>query len=115
MRILATADLHYDIWRSRQPAERLASQIIAAGGDVLILAGDTAGIDSEKLAQCLQLFDRFSGLFTLNFTRPASLSRYVPVKKPTATFHLDRQRLSRVRDSQPVQKKCQVALVGVTA
>ena len=61
MRVLATADLHYDVWRSRQPAERLAGQMVAAGGDVLILAGDTAGIDTEKLAQCLHLFARFSG------------------------------------------------------
>lgn len=61
MRILATADLHYNVLRSRQPTEQLAYKMVAAGGDVLILVGDTAGVDSEKFAQCLDLFARFSG------------------------------------------------------
>jgi len=61
VRVLATADLHYDVWRSRKPTERLAREMLAAGGDVLILAGDTAGILTEKFSQCLELFDRFPG------------------------------------------------------
>ena len=45
MRILVTADLHYDIERSRAPTRQLAREIAATGGDALVLVGDTAGAD----------------------------------------------------------------------
>ena len=61
MKILVTADLHYDIARSREPTRDLARRICAGGGDVLVLAGDTAGADPDTLAQCLDLFDGFAG------------------------------------------------------
>ena len=61
MRILATADLHYDVWRSREPTRRLARELLAVGGDVLILAGDTAGRQIEDFRRCLELFADFSG------------------------------------------------------
>jgi predicted phosphohydrolase len=61
MRILITADLHYDIARSRQPTQELARQALAAGGDALVLLGDSAGADLAVLEECLRLFDAFSG------------------------------------------------------
>jgi len=61
MRILVTADLHYDIERSRAPARRLARKIADTGGDVLVLVGDTAGADLEPFRECLELFADFPG------------------------------------------------------
>ncbi|MHC4984641.1 MAG: metallophosphoesterase, partial [Planctomycetota bacterium] len=61
MRILITADLHYDIARSRRPTEQLAQRAVAAGGDTLVLVGDTAGRDLQPLRECLRLFDGFVG------------------------------------------------------
>ncbi len=62
MRILITADLHYNMKRSREPAEHLARQACAAGGDVLVLVGDTAGAQNEPWRQCLDLFADFAGV-----------------------------------------------------
>ena len=61
MRILITADLHYDIARSREPAERLAERVRAEKADALVLVGDTAGIELDPWRQCLALFDGFPG------------------------------------------------------
>lgn len=61
MRILATSDLHYDIARSKAPTEALARQMCAAGGDVLLLVGDSAGADLAALDACLALFEEFRG------------------------------------------------------
>ncbi len=61
MRILVTADLHYDVTRSRNAAIDVAKKICAKGGDVLVLVGDTGGKDIEILHQGLRLFDGFSG------------------------------------------------------
>jgi len=61
MRVLVTADLHYDIQRSRRPARRLADEVCAAAGDALVLVGDTAGADPEPMRECLRLFRRFPG------------------------------------------------------
>lgn len=61
MRVLATSDLHYDVHRSRSSAAQLAGELVKAGGDVLILAGDTAGVEIERHAECLELFSEFSG------------------------------------------------------
>jgi predicted phosphohydrolase len=57
----ATADLHYNIPRSRQPAERIARRICDAGGDALVLVGDTAGAEPAAMADCLGLFESFPG------------------------------------------------------
>ncbi len=62
MRVLITADLHYDIARSRPAARRLAERVCATDGDALVLVGDTAGADLEPLRQCLNLFEGFRGL-----------------------------------------------------
>jgi predicted phosphohydrolase len=62
MRILATADLHYDIRRSRKSAEALARRVRQTGGDVLVLVGDTAGVRLEPMREALRLFADFPGL-----------------------------------------------------
>ena len=61
MRITITADLHYDIARSRPGAEQLARRACALGGDALVLVGDTAGADLSVLRDCLRLFAGFPG------------------------------------------------------
>jgi predicted phosphodiesterase len=61
MRILATADLHYDIRRSQAPTEELAARVVQMGGDALVLVGDSAGRDPRPLRDCLRLFEGFTG------------------------------------------------------
>ena len=60
-RILVTADLHYNIPRSRGPTEALARRACRIGGDAIVLAGDTAGADLGPLRDCLRLFEGFGG------------------------------------------------------
>lgn len=61
MRLLVTADLHYDAARSRSPARSLAEKAVRTGGDALVLVGDTAGAAHEPLRECLDLFSDFPG------------------------------------------------------
>ena len=61
VRIVVTADLHYNIPRSREPTRRLATDACAAGGDALVLVGDTAGADVGPLRECLERFADFPG------------------------------------------------------
>ncbi len=61
MRILITADLHYENPRSRPSARAVAARICGEGGDVLILGGDTFAVDLSILKECLALFDDFRG------------------------------------------------------
>ena len=42
MKVFITADLHYNVKRSHDPARRLIAQINASGADAVILVGDTA-------------------------------------------------------------------------
>jgi 3',5'-cyclic AMP phosphodiesterase CpdA len=60
MRLLATADLHYNHPRSRASADELIDQLNAAAADVLLLVGDTAVADGDALEQCLERI-RFAG------------------------------------------------------
>ena len=60
MRLLITADLHYNHPRSGPLAEALIEEMNSAGGDVLLVVGDTAIADGDSLERCLSLF-RFSG------------------------------------------------------
>ena len=62
MRILITADLHYDIPRSQEPVRRLAREVCNSAADAIVLVGDTAGADLDTFAQCLRLFKPFSGM-----------------------------------------------------
>ena len=61
MKILITADLHYDVRRSRKPAEDLARRVCETPGDVLVLLGDSAGADLDVFRQCLHMFADFPG------------------------------------------------------
>ncbi len=61
MRILITADLHYNIPRSKEPARLLANRVCASRGDAIVLVGDTAGAETEPLVECLGLFEKFPG------------------------------------------------------
>src|SRR5439155_13236483 len=60
MRLIVTADLHYNHPRSKALAEDLIEKINRAGGDVLLLVGDTAVSDGDGIEQCLSRF-RFDG------------------------------------------------------
>jgi predicted phosphohydrolase len=61
MRLLITADLHYDIPRSRPGVEDLARRAIAQGGDAIVLLGDSAGADIDEFRRCLDRFAAFEG------------------------------------------------------
>ena len=53
MRLLVTADLHYNHPKSKALAEDLIGQMNQAGGDVLLVVGDTAVADGDSLERCL--------------------------------------------------------------
>jgi len=61
MRLIVTADLHYDIARSMAPTEQLAARVNRHGGDALLIVGDACGRDPDILRRCLALFDAFPG------------------------------------------------------
>jgi predicted phosphodiesterase len=56
MRLLVTSDIHYNHARSRGPADELIARMNRAGGDVLLVIGDTAVVDGDALEQCLSRF-----------------------------------------------------------
>jgi predicted phosphodiesterase len=60
VRILLTADLHYNHARSRPLADTLIDDMNRAGGDVLVVIGDTATHEGDLLEQCLSRF-KFAG------------------------------------------------------
>ena len=61
MRVLVTADLHYENERSRVPVRVLAQDIVGRKADALVLAGDTFALDFGLLDECLALFSGFTG------------------------------------------------------
>jgi len=61
MKLIVTADLHYDITRSVEPTRRLAGDISRQSADALLIVGDTFAKDLDILRQCLALFDGFTG------------------------------------------------------
>jgi hypothetical protein len=61
MRIVISSDLHYNIPRSRASTEDLAARACALDGDVLVLVGDTAGVDLGPFREALRLFAGFGG------------------------------------------------------
>lgn len=75
MRIILTSDLHYDVQRSKGPTEAIARRIVEAGGDLLVLVGDSASTDLSILERVFGLFDSFGGrkLFT-----PGNHEMWVP-------------------------------------
>jgi Icc-related predicted phosphoesterase len=56
MRILLTANLHFNHAKSRTLAEELIAQMNTAGGDILVVIGDTAVADGTLLEECLSRF-----------------------------------------------------------
>lgn len=60
MRLLATADLHYNHLKSRASADELIGRINEEKFDVLVLVGDTAVAEGNALEQCLSGM-RFAG------------------------------------------------------
>jgi predicted phosphohydrolase len=61
MRLLFTADLHYNVPRSREGAEAVAREACALGGDAIVLLGDSAGADLDAFGAALRLFADFPG------------------------------------------------------
>jgi len=61
MRVLVTADLHYDIARSRPAAEALAGRVCSERAEALVLVGDTAGAKLATFREALRLFAGFGG------------------------------------------------------
>ena len=56
MRLLVTADLHFNHRHSKPLAEAVIAEMNAAGGDAVLVVGDTATGDGEDLERCLSLF-----------------------------------------------------------
>lgn len=56
MRLLLTADLHYNHPKSKAVADDLIDRINAEQFDVLVVAGDTAVADGDSLERCLSRF-----------------------------------------------------------
>src|SRR5262249_32920711 len=54
--MLVTADLHYNHAKSRTLALELIDQMNRAGGDAVLLVGDTAVADGVDLEECLSRF-----------------------------------------------------------
>ncbi len=61
MKLVVTADLHYDIARSIEPARWIAAQICGLDADALLVLGDVGGRDAGIVRDGLRLFDRFRG------------------------------------------------------
>jgi len=56
MRLIATADLHYNHARSARLAEELIERINGEQADALLVIGDTATTDGTALEKCLGMF-----------------------------------------------------------
>ena len=56
MRLLLTADLHYNHGKSRSTADDVIARMNAAGGDVVVVVGDAAVADGDWLERCLGRF-----------------------------------------------------------
>ncbi len=61
MRVIALADLHYNIARCRKQVQEQARAVCERGADVLIIAGDTASTDLKYFEDALALFEDFPG------------------------------------------------------
>jgi predicted phosphodiesterase len=62
MRVLLTADLHYNNPKSRRLADELINEMKGVAADVLLLVGDTATSEGDDLEKCLSRFDGFGGV-----------------------------------------------------
>ncbi len=56
MRLILTADLHYDHANSRESADSIITEINQAGCDVLVVIGDAAASAGDAMERCLSRF-----------------------------------------------------------
>jgi hypothetical protein len=56
MRLVATADLHWNHPRSKPSAEAIIDEINRRGGDLLVVAGDVGVADGDVIESCLSRF-----------------------------------------------------------
>src|ERR1700722_406638 len=96
MRLLVTADLHYNHARSRPSADAVIDEMDKTPHDGILLVGDTAILDGDTLEQCLA---RFSGagpklfvpgnheLWTAGPNSLGPLSRELPDRVRAAGWH----------------------------
>jgi predicted phosphodiesterase len=56
MRLIITADLHYDHAKSRESADQIIGEINRAGCDVLLFVGDASASAGDALERCLSSF-----------------------------------------------------------
>jgi predicted phosphohydrolase len=61
LKIIALADLHYNIPRCRDAVCAQAEKVCREGADVLVIAGDTASTDIQYFEQALAMFRGFPG------------------------------------------------------
>jgi len=87
MRIVATADLHYE-WReeARDLVRALAAEVCRSQADVLAIAGDTFAFDPAILEECLALFRDFHGVKMLV---AGNHDLWVPAQGDSSTRVLD--------------------------
>lgn len=56
MRVLAVADLHWNVAKSRPSAEALVARVNAESFDVLMMIGDAGVADDDSIESCLRAF-----------------------------------------------------------
>jgi predicted phosphohydrolase len=61
LKVIALADLHYNIPRCREQVQTQASAVCRRGADVLVIAGDTASTEIHFFKDALELFKSFPG------------------------------------------------------
>jgi len=61
MRLVVTADLHYELEQHRDAVRALADAMCREKADALVLAGDLFAHDLDCLRECLALFESFPG------------------------------------------------------
>ena len=61
MRLVVSADLHYNFERDRPAVHRLAEAMCREEADALALGGDLFALDVDILRACLRLFEPFQG------------------------------------------------------
>lgn len=61
MRLVVTADLHYELEEHRPKVHAVAERMCREEADVLVLGGDLFALDIDRLKQCLRLFESFPG------------------------------------------------------
>ncbi len=97
MRIIVTADLHYEFPEYRERVDALAAEMCRVGGDVLAVAGDTFAHDVSLFERCLLLFCGFRGqkllvagnhdLWTRTGDSFALYDRVIPEVSRSCGFH----------------------------